>query len=592
MGCITSSPNIKVKSISTSTSTSTSQHTVKSIKQKQSIKSTTSAIKITNLITKNNTPMVNNYKILSKLGKGSFGSVYKVQNIFTEKIYAMKVIQKYFVTYQDGDQSFLKEIEILMKVEHPNIIKIYEYYIDEINYYLIIEYVSGGELFDFISRDTSFTEHKIKKIMKQIFQALSYLHSNNIVHRDIKCENILIECSDDNGDNNDFNIKLIDFGTCNYISKNEHLTVKVGSPYYIAPEVLERNYNNKCDIWSAGVLLYILLIGFPPFNGKTQDDIFNSIQRGTINTQLPEWNKLSSLTKDFLLQLLCNDSTLRLSAQECLKHPWLQDESTSQYTYCSNETMQSVLSNIISFNAKEKLQQATIAYIVHFVYYSEDINNLKHVFQQLDTNNDGMLTFTEIKNGFDIYFGKAMSEIKLKEIVDNIDGNLDGVISYEEFLRFAIKKEELLHESHLKHAFDKFDINKDGKLSKSEITKVLRTSNLIYINNLIKEIDVNGDGFISYDEFKNLMNYILTGKEININVTTENNTTVINNKFIMNDNNNNNNVSSNNDISTLDSLNINSHIFDSKMYNSNNNLNNSVLGISIFVYNTKKNKCK
>jgi Ca2+-binding EF-hand superfamily protein len=252
--------------------------------------------------------------------------------------------------------------------------------------------------------------------------------------------------------------------------------------------------------------------------------------------------------------------------------------------------MQSVLRNIISFNAKEKLQQATIAYIVHFVYYSEDINNLKHVFQQLDTNNDGMLTFTEIKNGFDIYFGKAMSEIKLKEIVDNIDGNLDGVISYEEFLRFAIKKEELLHESHLKHAFDKFDINKDGKLSKSEITKVLRTSNLIYINNLIKEIDVNGDGFISYDEFKNLMNYILTGKEININVTTENNTTVINNKFIMDDNNN--NVSSNNDISTLDSLNINSHIFDSKMYNSNNNLNNSVLGISIFVYNTKKNKCK
>ena len=584
MGCITSSPNIKVKSISTSTS----QRTVKSIKHKPSLKSTASEIKITNLITKNDTPMVNNYKILSKLGKGSFGSVYKVQNIFTEKIYAMKVIQKYFVTYQDGDQSFLKEIEILMKVEHPNIIKIYEYYVDEINYYLIIEYVSGGELFDFISRDTSFSEHKIKKIMKQLFQALSYLHSNNIVHRDIKCENILIECSDDNSD--DFNIKLIDFGTCNYISKNEHLTVKVGSPYYIAPEVLERNYNNKCDIWSAGVLLYILLIGFPPFNGKTQNDIFNSIQRGTINTKLPEWNKLSSLTKEFLLQLLCNDSTLRLSAQECLQHPWLQDESSCQYTYCSNETMQSVLNNIISFNAKEKLQQATIAYIVHFVYYSEDINNLKNVFQQLDTNNDGMLTFTEIKNGFDIYFGKAMSEIKLKEIVDNIDGNLDGVISYEEFLRFAIKKEELLNESNLKHAFDKFDINKDGKLSKNEIKKVLRTSNLIYINNLIKEIDINGDGFISYDEFKNLMNYILTGKEINIK--TENNIAVINNKFIMNDNNNTNNVSSNNDTSTLDSLNINSHIFDSKMFNSNTNLNNSFLGISIFVYNTRKNKCK
>ena len=576
MGCITSSPHIKVKSVSTRTS----QHTAK---EKTSTVSN-SAIKIKNLITKNETPMVNNYKILSKLGKGSFGSVYKVQNIYTEKIYAMKVIQKYDVTYQDGDQSFLKEIEILMKVEHPNIIKIFEYYEDEINYYLIIEYVSGGELFDFISRDTAFSEHKIKKIMKQIFQALSYLHSNNIVHRDIKCENILIECSDDN---DDFNIKLIDFGTCNYISKNEHLTVKVGSPYYIAPEVLERNYNNKCDIWSTGVLLYILLIGFPPFNGKTQDEIFKCIQKGKLNTKVPQWNELSPLTQDFLMNLLCKDSQSRLSAQECLKHPWLQEESSGQYTYCSDETMHSVLNNIISFNAKEKLQQATIAYIVHFIYYSEEINNLKHVFQQLDTNNDGMLTFTEIKNGFDIYFGKGMSEIKLKEIIDNIDGNLDGVISYEEFLRFAIKKEELLNESNLKRAFEKFDVNKDGKLSKDEIKQVLCTSNLSYINNLIKEIDLNGDGFISYDEFKNLMNYILSGKEINIKAK---NNSKISNKVVIDDM---KDVSVKNDISTLDSLNINSHTFDSKMFNNkSDNLNNSVFGISIYIYNTRKNNCK
>ena len=580
MGCITTSPQVKVKTISKATS----QHTAK--EKKPSLSNST--IKIRNLITQNDSPMVNNYKILSKLGKGSFGSVYKVQDIFTEKIYAMKVIQKYYVTYQDGDQSFLKEIEILMKLEHPNIIKIFEYYVDEINYYLIIEYVSGGELFDFISRDKTFSEYKIKKIMKQTFQALSYLHSNNLVHRDIKCENILVECSDENTD--DFNIKLIDFGTCNYVSKNENLTVKVGSPYYIAPEVLERNYNNKCDIWSAGVLLYILLIGSPPFSGETKDEIFKNIQKGNINTELPQWHKLSPLTQEFLMHLLCKDSRARFSAQECLNHSWLQEGPTGQDTYCSDEVMHSVLNNIISFNAKEKLQQATIAYIVHFLYYSEEINNLKRVFQQLDTNNDGMLTFTELKNGFEIYFGKGMSEIKFKEIVDNIDGNLDGVISYEEFLRFAIKKEELLNESNLKQAFQKFDVNKDGKLSKDEIKQVLCTSNLGYINSLIQEIDLNGDGFISYDEFKNLMNYVLTGKVINIKSKKSSKvfTKFVKEckKYYMKD------LSSNNDISTLDSLNINSHTFDSKMFSKTDNLNNSVFGVSIFVYNTKKSNCK
>ena len=474
-----------------------------------------SSIKIKNLITKSESRMEDNYKILCELGRGGFGSVFKVQHYKTKTIYAMKVVRKINKTFQEGNQTFLQEIEILITLEHPNIIKIYEYYEDEINYYLITEYVSGGELFDYIERDTTFCESKAKKIIKQILQALNYLHSNNLVHRDIKSENILVEYS--YAEHDDVNIKIIDFGTCNYVTQDKHLTMKVGSPYYIAPEVLKSDYNNKCDIWSTGIILYIMLIGFPPFSGNNYNDMYQNIQKAKLNTTLTQWQLLSENSKDLITKMLNKDINARLNAQECLNHPWFNELDIQYNNKHSNKLMNNVLNNIVSFNAKEKLQQSTIAYIVHFLYYSEDLNQLKNAFKDLDVNNDGMLTLTELKNGFDRYFGKGISEMKLQEIMEDIDGNNDGVISYEEFLRVAIKKEELIEEQNLKLAFEKFDTNEDGKLSKEEIKKVLYAANFDYINILLKEIDTNGDGYLNYEEFKNLMNAILMNKEIIIN---------------------------------------------------------------------------
>ena len=147
-------------------------------------------ILIKNLITKIETNLETNYKILSRLGKGAFGTVYKVQSYKTNKICAMKVIDRQYIKHQDDDQKFLKEIEILCKLEHPNIIKMYEYFQDDKYYYLITEYISGGDLYEFIAKDFTFTEHQAKSIMKQLFQAISYLHSNRVVHRDIKSSNI------------------------------------------------------------------------------------------------------------------------------------------------------------------------------------------------------------------------------------------------------------------------------------------------------------------------------------------------------------------------------------------------------------------
>lgn len=468
-------------------------------------------IKIKNLITKVETKVEDNYRILNKLGKGSFGSVFKVLHITTGIIRAMKVIKKESLAYQDDDQTFLKEIEILIATDHPNIIKIYEYYSDDINYYLITEFVSGGELYETISSWKTFDEEKAAYIFTQIVSAINYLHSKKIVHRDIKPENMLVENKVKGENNNEMiNIKLIDFGTCNYLADGKTLSLKVGSPYYIAPEVLKRNYNEKCDIWSCGVILYIMLVGFPPFSGTNTKELLENVEKGIYSLSTPEWSKVSKEAKDVVAKMLEVDYPKRLSAQAVLEHPWMiKAKQANKLNNVDDDYFTGVLANIQTFNAKEKLQQATIAYIVHFVYNSKELEELKKVFKIMDNNGDGRLTYHEVKIAFEKFSGKSISDSQIMKIIEEMDGDSDGYISYEEFLRVSISQKKLLEEKNLKMAFDRFDANKDGSLNKEEIKKVLGVTDNEYINKLLSHIDENNDGEIGYSEFINLMNGIL-----------------------------------------------------------------------------------
>ena len=410
-----------------------------------------------------------NYKIADKIGSGSFGKVYKVIYIPLNQARAMKVVSKDTLQYQDDDKKFLKEIEILSQIDHPNILKVFEYYQDNENYYVITELCSGGELYDQIYELNHFSEREAAIIMEQLLSAIMYIHSKNIVHRDLKPENILLE---NNKEKKNFYIKIIDFGTSNFFDKLTKLTLKVGTPYYIAPEVLRKSYNQKCDIWSCGVILYILLTGTPPFNGNDENDIMKNVLKGKFSMEGDEWMKISKEAKDLTEKLLTYDIDKRISAEEAWKHPWIAKFAKMNPGEKSAHIIP--ISNIKFFTSRKKFQQATIAFLVHQASTSEMMKDLRKIFKEFDKNGDGQLSYDEIKEGFKLYFkNDEIADTELNKLIQNIDLDKNNYIEYEEFLRVTVNLDLLMTDKNLRIAFDFFDKDKSGKLSHEEIKEVL-----------------------------------------------------------------------------------------------------------------------
>lgn len=471
------------------------------------------------------------YSIKNKLGKGSFGMVFKVIHLRTNTERAMKVINKEYIssTTTNDSSTFLNEIEILIKIDHMNIIKIYEYFEDDINFYIISELLLGGELLEGIISLKYINEFHVRYIMKQLLSAVSYLHQNSIIHRDIKPENILIESIKDDCL---VNIKLIDFGTSNYINEKKLQKEKVGTPNYVAPEVIDGKYNEKCDIWSCGVIFYILLVGKLPFTGKSTEDLYKRIKNENLMLSGVIWESISLQAKDLIKKMLNKSYSQRPSAVECLRDSFFIskysnnlnsiDETTNKTEFYNNYLIEklgkisnfNLINNLKEIHYQDKLQQATIAYIIHYLTPSKETEKMKKVFVSLDKNGDGMLSKNEIIEGIRISNGRNYSSTQIENLIDELDNNRDGQISYDEFLRLVVNNKKILSEENLKICFEAFDINKDNKLSAEELTKALGSKDEYYVKELIRLIDDNGNSEIDFYEFKQLMDIIIK-KEIN-----------------------------------------------------------------------------
>lgn len=434
------------------------------------------------------------YDLGNKLGDGSYGVVYIATHKTTGQIRAVKSIPKSRIR---NPARLDTEIAIMTEADHPNIIKFYEVYENARSIYLVMDYCSGGELFNYIIEKKRLTEKEAAGIFNQILSAIRYLHSHDIVHRDMKPENLIFASAPQS----ESPLKLIDFGLSKiFVAESAPMTTRAGTPFYIAPEILTgRGYGKACDIWSCGVILYILLCGYPPFFARTEAGILEKVRVGNFTYDRPEWANVTEQAKDLINNLLKVNIGERFTIEQALSHPWiaLHDELPDTPLNFNADSLK-------EFRDEFKLKKAVLMCIATQCSDS-DISDLRNAFVRLDSNGDGTITLAELEQGL-----RSIENLNgdIESILKGMDVDKSGSIDYSEFLAATIDRSIYLQEERLRAAFETFDRDKSGKISAFELREILGKEGNADQNSyesLIIEADKNQDGEVDFNEFLEIM---------------------------------------------------------------------------------------
>jgi calcium-dependent protein kinase len=444
------------------------------------------------------------YEILKKLGEGSYGKIYKVKNKDTEEIYAMKQMDK--IKIQQNLELFKNEIEIMSILNHPNICKLYEVYEDSKFIYLIIEYCEGGELLDRITKKQKegklYTEKEAAVIFRQLIEAIDYIHEIGVIHRDLKPENILFSTKYENSP-----IKIIDFGISKKVTKNDpnkkiKLSSKVGTVYYMSPEIIKGSYSELCDVWACGIILYILLCGYPPFSGVNDKEIYNNIKECKLEFPQNEWKKISKNAKELIKKIICPEKN-RISASQILHDKWFKGKS-----FESSINVKGFL-NLNNLYFKEKITNK-IKKKVYFFLISKlnenEIKNNKKIFDNIDNNNKNFITFDELKIAFEENKINKNQYIQIIEFYKNQNTENDGKIYFEEFLAGIMNLTLNQKQNKLNEAFQIFDPLNLGKISVKKFKEILNVNdedinNDDMLKQLIKINEKTKENYVDYVQF-------------------------------------------------------------------------------------------
>ncbi len=452
------------------------------------------------------------YKKLRNLGSGSYGTVYLAKNILKENLVAIKVIEKVPSNIID-DMEIKNEINILKSLSHPNIVKIYEFFDTAVDYYIVTEYCKKGELFEYINN--KYSERQLAVLFYQVFSGLCYLHEKKILHRDLKLENLMISEieKDINTGEEYFWMKIIDFGTAKIFERKKKEKEIIGSSYYIAPEVLKKNYNEKCDTWSVGVILYMTLTGVPPFDGETDEDIIHRIKIGKYSKTNKRFLEHSPEVIDLVNSLLERNIDKRLSAKQALEHQWFK-KFCGRNLFCNfnKEEIMPYIDNLFQYKYNSKLQELVIAFLVHNLSLTDETLIILKMFRFFNKAGDCKLTKSEFTLGLYGYKNKEEVDEMADIIFQRLDGDNNGYIEYEEFLRACVDKTKLMTKENLKYAFKFLDHDNTKTLNVKNIidafiTKPNKEIETIFMITL-KEVDKEGKGIIKFNEFCELMTKI------------------------------------------------------------------------------------
>lgn len=382
------------------------------------------------------------------------------------------------------------EIGILRDLDHPNIVKAYDIFHKKSQIYVIMELCSGGDLWSRVP----YLEKNAVLVVKQLLSAVAYMHKQEIIHRDLKPENIMFENNSPQAE-----IKVLDFGLSKKFQPGEKLTRGVGTIYTMAPQVLQHVYTSQADLWSVGVIAYVLLCSQKPFQGSSRRSVINKIMKCNYHFNYRAWKqRISPEAKELVSELIVLDPKKRLTAEEALGHQWFKKQSSNLQPRPSQKLMTSVSNDILQHSQCNPMKKLALAIIAHRASPKE-IASLRTAFDQYDKNNDGVISFEEFEEALQ---KDGISSESIKAAFDAMDQG-DGYIQFTAFIAATLETLGDIKENKLAEAFDRIDSDNNGYVTVENLQSFLGTDySAEFVDEAIRTVDVDNDGKVSFEEFK------------------------------------------------------------------------------------------
>ncbi|XP_014510012.1 calcium-dependent protein kinase 28 isoform X1 [Vigna radiata var. radiata] len=449
------------------------------------------------------------YTLGKLLGHGQFGYTYVGIDKANADRVAVKRIDKSKMVQPIAVEDVKREVKILKALTgHENVVQFYDAFEDDSYVYIVMELCEGGELLDRIlaKKDSRYSEKDAAVVVRQMLKVAAECHLHGLVHRDMKPENFLLKSTKE-----DSPLKATDFGLSDFIKPGKKFHDIVGSAYYVAPEVLKRKSGPQSDVWSIGVITYILLSGRRPFWDKTEDGIFKEVLRKKPDFQRKPWQTISDAAKDFVKKLLVKDPRARLTAAQALSHPWVREGGEASEIPIDI----SVLSNMRQFVKYSRLKQFALRALASTLN-EEELADLKDQFDAIDVDKNGSISLEEMRQALAKDLPWKLKEPRVLEILQAIDSNTDGLVDFSEFVAATLHVHQLEDDSskwqqRSQAAFEKFDLDKDGYITPEELK--MHTGLRGSIDPLLEEADIDKDGKISLSEFRRLLRTASMGSQ-------------------------------------------------------------------------------